>query len=110
MFFCFFRVQEQPRPRTSGPFKLDQTYISEIEKGWVRSDQWERGKASKANMDFLHSPLKSAEINGVCYPAERLQQLISKTPTHLASTLYPANHFTPPTQRTTSVLTPSTPK
>lgn len=104
-------MQEQARPRTTGPFKLDQTYITEIEKGWVRSDQWERGKASKVNMDFLYSPLKSTEVNGVCYPAERLQQLMFKTPTHLASTTsLTMNYHSTPAKRPMSVLSPATPK
>lgn len=103
-----FSVYELIRPKTSGPFKLDQTYIEEIEKGWVRSDNWEKGQALQVNMDFLHSPLKSGEVNGVSYPANRLQTLISNTPAHLTPGGHIINYTSP--QRNSSVLSPSTPK
>lgn len=73
----YFSIQETPRSKPSGPFKLDQDFINDIEKGWVRSDQWQIPKPMDVNMEFLYSPLKSAEVNGVSYPADRLQRLIS---------------------------------
>lgn len=83
------RPIEIQRPKPSGPFKLDQDFINEIEKDWVRSDQWQIPKQLDVNTDFLHSPLKSAEVNGVSYPAERLHRLISNAPQHMMS---PVSH------------------
>lgn len=83
------RPYEIQRPKPSGPFKLDQEFISDIEKDWVRSDQWQIPKPLEINTDFLHSPLKSADVNGVSYPADRLQRLISNAPQHMVS---PVSH------------------
>lgn len=71
------------RPKSSGPFKLDENFINDIEDGWVRSERWEKGRALDVNTEFLHSPLRSCEVNGVSYPADRLQHLISTAPAHL---------------------------
>lgn len=43
----------------------------------MRSELWQIPKPLDVETGFLYSPLKSAEINGVSYPAERLQRLIS---------------------------------
>lgn len=85
-----FRAPEIMRPKPSGPFKLDQEYIHEIEKGWVRSEQWQIPKPLDINTDFLYSPLKSAEVNGVSYPADRLHRLISNASQHMLTS--PVSH------------------
>lgn len=72
-----------PKPKPSGPFKIDQDYIEEIEKDWIRSEKWNKCKTLEINADFLNSPLRSANVNGVSYPADRLQRLISNAPSHL---------------------------
>lgn len=79
-------MQESPRTKPSGPFNLVQDFIEDIEKDWVQSDKWQRGKTLEVNSDFLHSPLRSADVNGVSYPADRLQRLISNAPSHLVPT------------------------
>lgn len=89
VFVFFYRTCETPRQRSGGPFKLDQDFIIDIEKDWVRSDQWETPKQLDVNTDFLYSPLKSTDVNGVSYPADRLQRLISNAPQHMMS---PVNH------------------
>lgn len=81
-----------PKPKSSGPFKLDQGYIEEIEQGWVRSDKWEKFHPLQINTDFLHSPIRSAEVNGVSYPADRLQRLVADAPTHLLSSPVAGQH------------------
>lgn len=84
-------MKESPRPKTSGPFKLDDHFIDEIEKDWVRSEKWDKAQVLQKDTDFLHSPLRSADVNGVQYPADRLQRLISNAHTpHLVTT--PVNH------------------
>lgn len=92
--------------KPTGPFKLDEDYIREIEKGWIKSDQWEKGRIVPANLDFLHSPLKVYEVNGVSYPADRLQRLISNA--HLQA----AGHLntTSPQRAVTSALSPAAAK
>lgn len=75
--------QEMVRPKPSGPFKLDQDFINEIEKDWVRSELWQIPKPLDVETGFLYSPLKSAEVNGVSYPADRLQRLISTASQHM---------------------------
>lgn len=85
--------------KPSGPFKLDEDYIKEIEKDWIRSDTWERGTMNHVNLDFLYSPLKTKPVNGVCYPAERLQQLIARSQV--------TGHYTSPNRNMSSVLTPA---
>lgn len=92
--------------RPTGPFKLDEDYLKDIEKGWIKSDQWEKGYVVPANLDFLHSPLKVSEVNGVSYPADRLQRLISNA--HMQN----AGHInaTSPQRNTTATLSPAAPK
>ena len=70
----------KPKPRVSGPFKLDENVIAEIEKDWVRSDDLPKLETPNFDYSFLYSPLKSAEINGISYPADRLKMLMSNTP------------------------------
>lgn len=82
--------QEAVRPKPSGPFKLDQDYINEIEKDWVRSELWQIPKPLDVDTGFLYSPLKSAEVNGVSYPADRLQRLISAASQHMLTS--PVSH------------------
>lgn len=93
--------QEMVRPKPSGPFKLDQDFINEIEKDWVRSELWQIPKPLDVDTGFLYSPLKSAEVNGVSYPADRLQRLISAAAAsqHLLSS--PVNHAMNYTANTT---------
>lgn len=79
-------MQESPRTKPNGPFNLVQGFIEDIEKDWVQSDKWHRAKVLEVNSDFLHSPLRSADVNGVSYPADRLQRLISNAPSHLITT------------------------
>lgn len=98
-------MQESPRTKPSGPFNLVQDFIEDIEKDWVQSDKWQRGKILEVNSDFLHSPLRSADVNGVSYPADRLQRLISNAPSHLIKTgAHPLNYTigSPSTELNTS--------
>lgn len=64
---------------TTGPFGLDPAVIAEIEKDWVRASDQPKLELPTVDLSFLHSPLKIAEINGVAYPAERLNLLINRS-------------------------------
>lgn len=109
-FSMNFRQQEQPKQKPSGPFKLDQTYIEEIEQGWVRSDEWEKVSAAKVNMDFLYSPLRCEEVNGVSYPMDKLRNLMANAQTSTRGTTGAHNvsfQVSSPMQNNSSILTPS---
>lgn len=83
-----------PKPRSSGTFKLNQDYIGEIEQGWSRSNKWTKASPPPSDVDFLHSPIRSADVNGASYPADSLQNLISSASSHL-SPLAAQNHRQP---------------
>lgn len=85
---------------------MDEDFINEIEKGWIKSDQWEKGRVVPANLDFLHSPLRVSEVNGVSYPADRLQCLISNAHLQTASHM----NISSPKRTTSSTLSPAAPK
>lgn len=71
-----------PKPKVSGPFGFDPNVIADIEKGWVRSDEIKQPQLPAVDLSFLRSPLKSAEINGIAYPTDKLQQLINRPQQH----------------------------
>lgn len=79
----------------SGPFGLDKDIIGDIEKDWTRCDQIKLTQFSPIDLTFTEQPLKTKMINGVCYPSERLNQLmLNKSPSrpHSANvTLYSAS-------------------
>lgn len=98
-FSFFYRMHETPRSKPSGPFKLDQDFINDIEKDWVRSETWQIPKPKEVQTDFLYSPLKSAVVNGTSYPADKLHRLISNAPQH--HMMSPVNHGNNYTANTT---------
>lgn len=79
----------------SGPFGLDSEIIGDIEKDWMRCDEIKLMQFTAIDLSFTEQPLKTKMINGVCYPNERLNQLVSnKSPSrpHSANvTLYSAS-------------------
>lgn len=90
----------QTRP-TSGPFGLDTAIIAEIEKDWTRSDQIKLSHFSPIDLSYADQPIQIKSSNGVTYPTDRLNQLLSKSPSrpHSANvTLYSASspqHYSP---------------
>lgn len=64
---------------STGPFGLDPAVIAEIEKDWVRAADQPKLVLPTVDLSFLHSPLKIAEINGVSYPADRLNVLVNRS-------------------------------
>lgn len=75
-------VVTPPKPKVSGPFGFDPNVVADIEKGWVRSDKIVPPQLPVVDLTFLRSPLKSAVINGVAYPPDKLQQLINRPQQH----------------------------
>lgn len=73
-------------PKPSGPFKLDQAVIDEIEKDWVRvGDQPAVAERPAVDLAFMHSPLKIVEIDGTGYPRDRLDALLHGRPLSAAA-------------------------
>jgi hypothetical protein len=73
-------VMSQPVQRTAGPFGLDPSLIAEIEKDWVRSDQIPECQLAPIDTAFMYQPIKIASNNGHAYPTERLNHLMSNSP------------------------------
>lgn len=68
------------KPRVTGPFGLDPNVIADIEKDWVRVDDFPPlAQRQPVDMDFLNSPLAVSVVNGVSYPVERLKVLMNRT-------------------------------
>lgn len=71
------RLQEAQQPRNTGPFRLDPDVIADIEKDWVKCDQIKTTHYPPLDLTFMDQPIRIIPINGVSYPAERLQKLLS---------------------------------
>ncbi|XP_058054357.1 protein mini spindles [Anopheles bellator] len=69
---------ESLQPRVSkGPFKLDENVIAEIERSWVRADDLGKTVVNPMDDSFIYEDLKLIAVNGVTYPPEKFQQLIT---------------------------------
>lgn len=108
---CFVRIEPAQPVITqarapSGPFGLDAGIIAEIEKDWIRCDQIKFAQYSPIDLKFTEHPLETKIINGVCYPSDRLNQLmLNKSPSrpHSANVTFassPQPLFTSPIQQT----------
>lgn len=76
IFFNSFSIHsytEQFRRPPTGPFKLDQNVIEDIEKNWIRCDQLKKSNFQPLDLEFLDEPLKT---DGV-YPAHKLEALMT---------------------------------
>uniref|UniRef100_A0A2M4ALN7 Putative microtubule associated protein n=1 Tax=Anopheles triannulatus TaxID=58253 RepID=A0A2M4ALN7_9DIPT len=69
--------------RPKGPFKLDENVIAEIERNWVRADDLGKTVLNPMDDSFIYDDLKVIPVNGVSYPPEKFQQLITRN--HLAT-------------------------
>lgn len=76
------RLQEQAQEpkRPSGPFRLNDEIIAEIEKNWIRVDQIELKQITPLDLSFLESPINVIPSNGISYPNDRLNQLLAQCP------------------------------
>ncbi|CRK99142.1 CLUMA_CG012503, isoform A [Clunio marinus] len=91
----------------SGPFKLNAELIADIEKDWVRADQIKQTQLSPLDLSFTEQPIRLIPSNGVTYPTDRLQHLLSKIPTRpQTANVYSASslqHYSsPPTRPATA--------
>lgn len=92
-------VMPQPVQKTAGPFGLDPNLIADIERDWVRSDQIKETQLSPIDTAFMYQPIKIASSNGNSYPTERLNQLMSNSPSRPQSanaSLFTANYHHSP--------------
>jgi cytoskeleton-associated protein 5 len=73
----FSRQPEVVTP--SGPFRLDPNVIADIEKDWVKSDVLFEflDRYKPIDISFMDTPIKVIPVNGVSYPEERFQKLLS---------------------------------
>ena len=84
-------MQEAQQPRNTGPFGLDPDVIAEIEKDWIKCDNMKQTQFAPIDLSFMEQPIRIIPNNGVQYPAERLQILLSNSSTRPQSanaTLY----------------------
>jgi cytoskeleton-associated protein 5 len=99
---------QQPRV-PSGPFGLNSDVIADIEKDWRRCEQIKLSQFSPIDLAFADQPIQIMSCNGVTYPTDRLNQLLSKSPSrpHSANvTMYSAS--SPHRPATASMVRPST--
>lgn len=67
------------RAAVTGPFRFDPDVIADIEKDWVKSDQLGERLLPPVDMAFMNDPIKIIPQNGIAYPTERLNNLISNS-------------------------------
>lgn len=99
-------MQSYVHPRApSGPFKLDENLIAEIEKDWIRVDQMKQKQMTPIDLMFSEQSIRIKPNNGFVYPTERLNQLLAKSPPRPQSanvSLYSVSspqHFSPSSMR-----------
>lgn len=98
---------QQAQRGPSGPFRLDEGLIAEIEHNWVRSEKIHLAEMRPLDLGFLDEPIKIKPYNGVSYPAEKLALLLTKSPTrpqsasvqHQTTTCSPHHLFSSPQLR-----------
>lgn len=99
-------MQNYAHPRApSGPFKLDENLIAEIEKDWIRVDQMKHKQLQPLDLMFSEQSIRIKSNNGFVYPTERLNQLLTKSPPRPQSanvSMYSVSspqHFSPSSMR-----------
>lgn len=75
MLFVLICPSGSPRRRLSIDTKLDENIMEEIERNWVRSGDLKEFKLIPVYLSYLHSPLKSHDVNGVCYPRDNIYEI-----------------------------------
>lgn len=94
--------QSQEPKRPSGPFKLNEEIIADIEKNWIRVDQIPLKQLAPLDFSFSDQPITVIPSNGISYPNDRLTQLLAQCPQRPQSanvSLYSASspqHFISP--------------
>lgn len=90
-------------PKVSGPFKLDENVIAEIEKNWIKADQHRILDLPNIDISFIYEPIKVIPVRGVAYPEDKFQQLLARTLHRPVSahprdyTMSPLSHLRSPT-------------
>ncbi|XP_038112365.1 protein mini spindles isoform X2 [Culex quinquefasciatus] len=68
-----------PPSRPSGPFKLDENVIAEIECNWVKAEQHRKLDLPKIDVSFIYDSITVIPVRGVAYPEDKFQQLLART-------------------------------
>ncbi|XP_062564823.1 protein mini spindles isoform X2 [Armigeres subalbatus] len=73
------RPPEVNLPKVSGPFKLDENVIADIESNWVKADHHRKTELPPIDISFIYEPIKVIPVRGIAYPDEKFQQLLART-------------------------------
>ncbi|XP_058466115.1 protein mini spindles isoform X2 [Malaya genurostris] len=73
------RPPEVCPPKVSGPFKLDENVIAEIECNWVKAEHHRKLDLPTIDVSFIYDSIKVIPVRGVAYPEEKFQQLLART-------------------------------
>ncbi|XP_058831203.1 protein mini spindles isoform X2 [Topomyia yanbarensis] len=73
------RPPEVCPPKVSGPFKLDENVIAEIECNWVKAEQHRKLDLPMIDVTFIYDSIKVIPVRGVAYPEDKFQQLLART-------------------------------
>lgn len=106
--------------KPSGPFKLDENVIAEIECNWVKADQHRKLDLPNIDVSFIYDPITVIPVRGVAYPEDKFQQLLARTlhrpisahsrdyamspPSHLRSPAYGGSNKPKPTANLADAL------
>ncbi|XP_055620315.1 protein mini spindles isoform X2 [Toxorhynchites rutilus septentrionalis] len=117
------RPPEESHPKVSGPFKLDENVIADIECNWVKADQHRKLDLPNIDVAFIYESIKVIPVHGVAYPDDKFQQLLARTlhrpmssthtrdyamspPSHLRSPAYGGVNKPKPTANLADALPP----
>ncbi|XP_053685172.1 protein mini spindles [Sabethes cyaneus] len=73
------RPPEVILPKISGPFKLDDNVISEIECNWLKADNHHKLDLPTIDVSFIYESIKVIPVRGVAYPEDKFQQMLTRT-------------------------------
>ncbi|XP_055533540.1 protein mini spindles isoform X2 [Wyeomyia smithii] len=114
------RSPEVSQPKVSGPFKLDENVISEIECNWLKADCYRKKDLPKIDVAFIYESIKVIPVRGVAYPEDKFQQMLTRTlyrpisahsreyamspPSHMRSSAYGGTNKPKPTANLADAL------
>nr|XP_029730104.1 protein mini spindles-like isoform X2 [Aedes albopictus] len=65
-------------PKVSGPFKLDENVIADIECNWVKADQHRKLDLPQIDVSFIYDSIKVIPVRGIAYPDDKFRQLLAR--------------------------------
>lgn len=72
------RPPEVNPPKVSGPFKLDENVIADIECNWVKADQHRKLDLPQIDVSFIYDSIKVIPVRGIAYPDDKFRQLLAR--------------------------------